>query len=199
MPPGGALYRVVSQQSEIRILAYRAGALAQLGHNQVIALHPSRGWVVSAAPLARSAVQLEFPLASVQIDDPSMRREEGSDFPAEIDEEAKSGTRHNMLSAALLDEAHFPVVFVSGSTVARGPGSAAGAEDLNLTLRFSVAGRESMIAVPVHLERNGDRITATGRIGIKQSDLGLTPFSIMLGALQVQDQMDVKFRVVASR
>jgi hypothetical protein len=32
---------------------------------------------------------------------------------------------------------------------------------------------------------------------LRQSELGLKPFSIMLGALQVQDQMVVKFRIVA--
>jgi hypothetical protein len=33
---------------------------------------------------------------------------------------------------------------------------------------------------------------------LRQSDLGLTPFSVMLGALQVQDEMHIKFKIVAS-
>jgi hypothetical protein len=41
------------------------------------------------------------------------------------------------------------------------------------------------------------RLIVSGELPIKQSDLGLTPFSAMLGALQVQDEMRVRFRIVA--
>jgi hypothetical protein len=32
---------------------------------------------------------------------------------------------------------------------------------------------------------------------LRQSGVGLTPYSLMLGALQVQDTMTVKFKIVA--
>jgi hypothetical protein len=191
--PGTSIYRVDAQSSEIRLLVYRAGALANLGHNHVIALHPSRGWVAVAAPLSDSRLRLEVPVASALVDDASMRRQEGADFPGDIDESAKSGTLHNMLSEALLDAARFPVLAVRSESVSGG-GSA-----IALRLRFTVAGRDTLIDVPVKFERNGAGITASGQFNLKQSALGLTPFSIMLGALQVQDQMSVKFRIVAGR
>jgi hypothetical protein len=34
-------------------------------------------------------------------------------------------------------------------------------------------------------------------VELRQTDLGLTPYSLMLGALQVQDAMTVKFKIVA--
>ena len=39
--------------------------------------------------------------------------------------------------------------------------------------------------------------TYSGELPLRQSDLGLTLFSAMLGALQVQDEMHVSFRIVA--
>jgi len=46
--------------------------------------------------------------------------------------------------------------------------------------------------------RLGDGVlTATGEFPLRQSELGLTPFSAMLGALQVQDEMRIRLRVVA--
>ena len=33
---------------------------------------------------------------------------------------------------------------------------------------------------------------------LRQSALGLTPYSIMFGALQVQDAVTIKFRLIAS-
>jgi hypothetical protein len=32
---------------------------------------------------------------------------------------------------------------------------------------------------------------------LRQTDLGLTPFTALLGALQVQDEMQISFRIVA--
>jgi len=191
--PGAAIYRIDAQSSEIRLLVYRAGALANLGHNHVIALHPARGWVAAAEPLSESRLRLEIPVASALVDVASMRREEGADFPGEIDDSAKSGTLHNMLSEALLDAAHFPAVVVRSESFSDKGG------DVVIRLRFTVAGRDTLIDAAAKLERNGARITASGQFNLKQSALGLAPFSIMLGALQVQDQMRVKFRIVAAR
>jgi hypothetical protein len=41
------------------------------------------------------------------------------------------------------------------------------------------------------------QVRISGEMPLRQSDLGLTPFSAMLGALQVEDEMRVKFRIVA--
>jgi hypothetical protein len=37
-----------------------------------------------------------------------------------------------------------------------------------------------------------------GSLELRQTALGLTPYSLMLGALQVQDAMTVKFSIVAA-
>jgi len=50
--------------------------------------------------------------------------------------------------------------------------------------------------VPVHYEQHGDTIIASGELALRQSELGITPYSAMLGALQVQDEMRVQFRLV---
>jgi hypothetical protein len=40
-------------------------------------------------------------------------------------------------------------------------------------------------------------VEASGEFPLRQTDLGLTPFSAMLGALQVQDEMRISFHIVA--
>ena len=62
---------------------------------------------------------------------------------------------------------------------------------------IGVAGHESTLAVPFTLTSSPDRISAAGSVVLRQSDLGLTPLRVMLGALQVQDDITVKFRFVA--
>jgi hypothetical protein len=65
------------------------------------------------------------------------------------------------------------------------------------TVLISVAGHESTIEVPFTLQSDSSRVSATGSLGLRQSDLGLIPYSLMLGALQVQDQMTIKFKIIA--
>ena len=50
--------------------------------------------------------------------------------------------------------------------------------------------------VRYRLSRDGT-LEASGEFPLRQSELGLTPFSAMLGALQVQDEMRVSFHIVA--
>ena len=49
----------------------------------------------------------------------------------------------------------------------------------------------------VRYERSGEWLIVSGDTVLKQSELGLKPFSAMLGALQVQDEMHISFRIHA--
>jgi hypothetical protein len=203
----GTIYRVDETQSELRILVYRAGPLARLGHNHVVVNRRLRGTVnvASAAGAAgaagASAFWLSVPSAAFDVDDAQARAEEGADFAAAVPDEAKSGTLQNMLSAAVLDAAEFPTITVKSVAVATGATAAAGAIEATRSMVASVtvgvAGHESTFDVPFALQMDSGRLSATGTLELRQSALGVTPYSLMLGALQVQDQMTVKFKIVA--
>ena len=97
--------RSIRKNSELRVLVYRAGALANLGHNHVMVNHGVTGAVQVGATLDASSFTLQVPVEAFVVDEAEARREEGSDFEGDIAEEAKAGTRLHMLSAALLDAA----------------------------------------------------------------------------------------------
>ena len=189
---GHLIYSLDPASSELRVLVYRAGALARLGHNHVITWRPEDGWVDETAG-AGSGLQIRVPLQQAVVDDPAKRSEEGADFPGEIPSDAREGTARNMLGEALLDAAHHPTLLIR-STAIHGQGDAMRA-DLLITL----AGRSTPLSVDFKLDRNADALTATGEFKLLQSQLGLKPFSVMLGALQVQDEIRVKFRFTARR
>ena len=42
-------------------------------------------------------------------------------------------------------------------------------------------------------------MTATGSLAIDQSQFGIVPFSILGGAIAVQDRVNITFQIVASR
>lgn len=190
-PVGPGMYHIDSAQSELRLLVYRAGPLARLGHNHVIVNHAVGGWVKFAGNTSGAAFSLSVPVADFIVDDARMRNEEGADFSDEVPEDAKSGTRHNMLGAALLDADRFATITLASMAVTQVSGTWAA------TLTVTVAGHQSTLTVPFTLETSAGRVSAFGTAVLRQSALGLTPFSVMLGALQVQDELSVKFKLVA--
>ncbi|MGA2187605.1 MAG: YceI family protein [Steroidobacteraceae bacterium] len=201
-PAGAAAYRIDSARSELRVLVYRAGPMARLGHNHVIVNRALSGWVDAAGTAAAQALSLQVPVAEFIVDDPQAREAEGTDFSQDVTDDARAGTRRNMLSAALLDADRFPAITLRSVAVtpaAQVPGADGHARTWVATLAVQVAGHASKLTVPFTLESAADSMSASGTVVLRQSDLGLIPISVMLGALQVQDELTVEFKLVATK
>ena len=191
-PPAGVpVYRIDGGHSEIRLLVYRAGPMSKLGHNHVMVNHAVSGWVAAAEGMPGAALSLHIPVADFVVDDPEARAAEGADFSEEVTGEARDGTRHNMLSAACLDGDRYPSITLTSRSITLVDGKPLA------TLAVNVAGHESTLVVPFVLTRTSDRVSGAGSFVLRQSDLGLVPFSILLGALQVQNDITVKFNLIA--
>jgi len=203
-PPAhfGTPYDVVPEASLLLILVYRAGALASAGHNHVIASHDLTGTLYVPPELTRGSFELHVPVATLTVDEAALRAQQpGSDFPPDVSEGAKEGTRRNMLGTALLDAAQYPDMVLSG--VGIGPAApvvaAAAARAVTVGIESTVRGAQRTFTVPVCYRLVDDALIAEGDFPLRQTALGLTPFSAMLGALQVQDEMRVRFRILARR
>ena len=203
-PHEGAPYDVIADESLLVIRAYRGGALASAGHNHVIASHSLSGTVYVPGDLMRASFEIHVPVAELSVDEAALREREGSaDFPPEVPEAARQGTLRNMLGAALLDgEHHHEIVLrtlrLEPAAAAAGDAGAAGGMVL-ARVQTTVRGEVRAITVPVSYRLTDGTVTASGEARLRQSELGLTPFSAMLGALQVQDEMRISFRVCARR
>jgi polyisoprenoid-binding protein YceI len=170
---------------------YRAGVMASLGHNHVIVNRALSGWVTVAGPPSAAAFALTVPAGDFVVDDPAARGAEGADFSEPVTDDAKSGTARNMLGPAVLDAAAHPAVTVRSLAVAETGGG------FEATVAIEAAGHESQLVVPFMLDRTSGRLSATGALTVRQSALGLTPLSIFLGALRVEDAIGLKFKIVA--
>lgn len=185
------VFRVDPAQSLIQILAMRGGTLARLGHNHVIAARGLSGEVYRLPELTDSGFELRLPLREWTVDEPALRAGRGENFPPEVPETARAGTRQNMLSAALLEADKFPEIVVRGDALSGGP------EQFDLRLSIALGGRQYEVAAPATIRITADRVEAYGQLQLRQTTLGLTPFTAMLGALQVEDLLTVEYRVVA--
>jgi hypothetical protein len=193
-PAAGRTYRIDEGRSELRILVYRAGPLARFGHNHVIVNRSIHGTVSLGEKGA--AFSLRVPAAAFVVDEARARSEEGAGFPGDIPDDAKSGTLRNMLGTAVLDAGEFPDISVECVSVSQMPELPGSGRPI-ATVAVSVAGHESRLDVPVMLTGDSGALSASGSLEIRQSALGLTPYSLMLGALQVEDTLTVKFNFVA--
>jgi len=55
----------------------------------------------------------------------------------------------------------------------------------------------STVLVPVSLSMDPESLTASGEFDLSHTQLGLTPYSVGLGAIRVAETMHVRFRVLA--
>jgi polyisoprenoid-binding protein YceI len=200
-PPGvaphlGTPYEVVAADSLLTILVYRGGALASVGHNHVIASHDLRGTLYVTPDPMRSSFELHVPVATLTVDEEALRAQQASaDFPPDVPESAKEGTRRNMLGEALLDAAESPEILLQAVRLEQS--AAPDPRTVMVRLQSTVRGQQRIFAVPVSYQIGEGAVMVSGTFPLRQSDLGLTPFSAMLGALQVQDEMRISLRIVA--
>lgn len=194
-----ATYRIDSAHSELRLLVYRGGVMAALGHDHVIINRALEGWVAPQGASARAAFLLVIPASGFVIDEAAARAQEGADFSEEVGDDARAGTLHNMLGPAVLDAQGHPAITVQSVSVeaATGVGQATGGAQA--TVRVSVAGHESSLVVPFTVDASPGRLHAQVDFTVQQTSLGLTPFSVFLGALRVEDQLHVKLDLVATQ
>lgn len=183
-------YRIVADDSELRILVYRDGALARLGHNHVVSARDLSGTIILGQSPDESSFEFEFAVASLTVDDAEMRVEEGPEFSSSVDADDIDGTRRNMLGPKLLDvETHDRIGIESSAISGEFPNVLA-------TVHVTVKGNRHKLQVPVSVNTFDGGSIAVGRVRISHEDIGLTPFRAGFGALRVADELLVKFRIV---
>lgn len=176
-----ARLRIDTQRSLIAITVRRSGPLARLGHDHVIASRHIDGYVDRAQGLAEFA----FPLNALSVDEAELRSAAGMTTQPSAD--AIDGTRHNML-VRVLEAERYPLVAVRARRGAAGEG---------LQVELSLHGVTRTLNIPALIEERDGALTASGTVELKQSDFGIVPFSVMGGAIAVQDLMELRFSIVA--
>jgi hypothetical protein len=190
----GSRYAIDPAASDLHWLVYKAGTLARLGHNHTVAVGDLSGNVTkNDSDLAASRFELGFSVAALVIDDPKLRGTLGEEFASVPTADDVAGTHKNMLSDRVLDGEKHPTIRVLGT----GPAAKAGEQTLAVTVEM--LGRSIPLTVPTQVTVDGDVLTATGEFELNHADLGMQPFSVMLGALAVGEKLSFSYRITARR
>lgn len=176
---GGKVLVIDPAQSLIAVTVRRGGPLARLGHDHVVASHAVTGY---AAPAAGRA-DFSFRLDQMTVDEPGLRREAKLD--TQPSDAAIEGTRTNMLTR-VLEADRFPLVALHAEQ--------SGAD---FRLAITLHGVTRTVTAPAHIDSSADGVAASGTLQLRQSDFGITPMSVMGGAMTVLDTLELRYRIVA--
>lgn len=179
---GAAVYAVDPAVSLLTVTVRRAGPMARLGHDHLVASHALAGF---AAPDAGRA-DISFRVDQMSVDEPQLLRDAG--IATQPSPEAVEGTRKNMLGP-VLDAERYPTVMLHAERQAGGA----------LRVDVSLHGVTRQLEVLAVVRIDAEQLSASGSARLKQSDFGITPFSVGGGLLSVQDELEVSYRVVARR
>jgi hypothetical protein len=183
---GKSFYRVDPARSLISILVRRGGSLARLGHDHVVASHGVQGCITPE----EGSADLYIVLVDLVVDEPALRAETGLDTqPSESD---IAGTRANMLEK-VLNTQQFPFAHIRVNGLKKMP------MGVRLNVAITLHGVTRAFEVPAQMDASQDEMNATGSLELNQSDFGIVPFSILGGAIQVQDRMALNFKIRSRR
>jgi polyisoprenoid-binding protein YceI len=192
LPEHAPRYVVDPGASELRLLVYRDGPLARFGHNHVMIARP-RGEIRAGGSASESGFRLEIPVQSLAVDPAAARAEEGEEFSAQLSEQAREGTRLNMLGADVLDAATHPFIRVESIALA-GP-----RWNPTVLARATLRGVTRDLRFAAAVFQQDDLLTVIATLRIRQSEFGIEPFAMLGGALRVRDAIDIRLLLAARR
>jgi len=190
--PKAQLFELDAAASTLSVHVFRAGRAAALGHNHVLQAPALQGWaLLTPEALGQTQMELLFRLDELQLDAPAQRARLGPGWASELSPAAVAATRSNMLGASGLQADQYPwvrlrVVKVGGEL-----------PKLVVQVEIELHGQSRSQWLALEAKLDNQRLSARGALVLRQSDFGLTPFSVGAGLLAVADELLVEFEVVA--
>lgn len=188
---GAPSHRIDTAVSSAKIYVYSGGFMSKLGHNHIVLARDIEGELWLRAKPENSAFHLKLAVESLIVDPPELRLQAGADFsslptPADIE-----GTRRNMLGEKVLHAAQYPYIEIWSERI-RGSG-----ESLTADVVIAARGGFYRQSIPVLIGSKDDALTARGKFYLRQSEIGITPFSILMGAIAVRDELEIEYFLAA--
>lgn len=184
---GSSVYRILPQESLLLVRVGRAGSMQRFGHEHAVASEDVQGLVEINSDAAASRAILVLPIRNLIVDKPAYRERLGLGSGPSDSDVAKTYT--NMLK--VFEPQLYPWVEVRARLAAKS------ADGPTLAVSITLHGSSLEILLPVDLEVDASRLVVSGGATIRHSDFGVTPFSAAGGLVQVADEFDVQFRLVA--
>jgi polyisoprenoid-binding protein YceI len=183
-------YGVDEQRSELVVLVFRAGVASALAHDHVVRATRFTGTLEVDRALVALAAEITVDARTLAVDEPDRRASHG--LAGELSDEDREEVRATMLGAGQLDAARHPEVRFRAAQIDRA------GDGYRLAGDLEIRGTTRRVTFPLRVEAVGDELRATGALRFRQSEFGVEPYSAMLGAVRNQDEVELRFRIVAA-
>ena len=167
MPIESGTHKIGPSNGSLTIKTGKEGAAAKMGHDLVLAVN---SWEATVEGGDSPSISLTADPGSVEVVEGSggakpLSDKDKGDIKKSIDKKVLGSSQITFQSSSVEDN--------GGQIVAKGD--------------LSIAGGSSSVSVP--LSASGGKLS--GSIKLSQKDFGIKQFSAMMGALKVQDQVEV--------
>jgi polyisoprenoid-binding protein YceI len=181
-------FAIDPKAGEVRLEVKKKGALKAFAHDHDMVARVYTGTVVwSPADLEKASVEIRITTKEIEVLDP------------ELSESDRNTVRDEMRGEKCLDVAKYPEIsFVSQSVIAHEK-DAQGHRPLSVVGKLTLHGVTKQRTLEVVLVEKDGALEVTGEHRLKQTDFGMEPISVALGTISVQDELVVKWKIVARR
>jgi len=177
-------YRVVPDQSTVRIDVGKSGTFSFAGHTHEVE-GPIQGSVkADRNDMTHAQIQLTIRAASLRV---SGKGEPAGDVPK---------VQERMLGPDVLDVAKYPEITFRSTSVAA-EAHQGGGSPVRVTGEVTIRGRTKQVSALVQVRMEGASLTASGSFVVKQTDFGITPVTVG-GVVSVKDALTIHFTVTAA-
>jgi len=184
---GKSVFRLDPAESKVWIIVDKAGPLATFGHRHVIEVGRLEGFA-SVNRGSETQANVRFPVTSLEVDRPAALEHFG--IREKISDADRAGTREHMLGPRVLDTKRYPWVDLKIKIA----DTRVGSRPLKAILHLH--GKKQTLSLTAGLSHPAQTWTVKGRFSIRQSRYGITPYSVMLGALRVKDKVEIRYDLV---
>jgi polyisoprenoid-binding protein YceI len=186
VPAASRRYVLDPAQSRVEIHVGKTGLFGFAGHEHEVVSGAFRGSATfDPVEVAASTVDLTFDAAALRV---TGQGEPAGDVPK---------VQAAMLGSECLDAARFPTIHFVSTSVADAGAAGEGAHAFMLRGELTLHGVTRPLAVRITVTETADRLQATGRTTLRQTDFGITPIS-KAGVVKVKDELTIVWRLAGA-
>lgn len=176
-------YNILASESSFTVFVAKAGLLSGIAHDHNIGVKNFSGHVtIAEANPGAGSVELEVDAKSLTILD-------------KISEKDRNEITNNM-NTYVLEPGKYPKIIFKSAALSNFKQNGTNAS-FTLNGDLTLHGATKRIAIPVNVTQSGDRLRATGRYTLLQTDFGIKPYSAMMGTIKVKNEVVINFNIVA--
>jgi hypothetical protein len=187
---GARLLLLDAKATQIDIVVRRDGPLARFGHDHVVTVVDPEGLLLEDATGIARRADLRFRPERLDVDSPAARERHQLDTtPDAADIE---GTRENLMNH-VLDSTRWPWATLELTEFEWQQ------DHYSAMVTVGLNGSSYSSRQPFRFREEGERAIVDGFLLLRQTDLGIEPFSALGGGLRVADPLEIHFHIEANR